>query len=127
MWPDYMRSLWSTGFGLRSQKLISRDEAWLDVYRNVLQPVEDGLHRRPDDAQLVEHLLACLRITGCLHRHDVTRQVRDVLLDALHVDGKRPVLRDGHAAVVEEVIELNRHAAAVCLGDAEADRAEHRR
>src|SRR4029453_1750746 len=51
----------------------------------------------------------------------------DVLLEPIGVHLERAIRVHGHAAVVEEVVQLQRHAAPVRFVDAEPDRPEHRR
>ena len=59
----------------------------------------------------------CSRVVRIgLHRHDVACEVNHVLTNLRGVHGERAVRRDRDPAVIQEVIQLQRHAAAVGFG-----------
>jgi hypothetical protein len=94
---------------------------------NPREPVEHLLHFGTDDAEALEHVLRLGVVPLGLQRHDLARQRRDRVADLRAVHGEGAVLLHLERAGVEQVIHLDRDAAAVRLVDAEADRSERRR
>ena len=100
-------------------------EAGNDVGRDVRQLVENDLHLRSDNGIPVEHRFR-FRVTSCgLKSHNLGRKLPDGVLHSgeVHFEGARR-LAVVKRALVQQVVELESHSFAVCLVDAESNRAE---
>src|SRR6266550_166862 len=105
-------------------EFVSGDKNWLDVRRNALQAIERALERRPDDAQIILQLLCTSVVALGFESEQIVRQIAHTLLELFQIQRIGAVLVPGDAALVHQVIELDRHALAVSIVQAEAQSAE---
>ena len=92
-----------------------------------LELVQHPLHLGADDAERLQHLLSLGVITFHLQGHELAGEAGNGVRELRVDDAERPVGVDRDAAMIQQVVELQRDAFTVRLADAESDRAERGR
>src|SRR5471032_1839898 len=104
--------------------LVAAFVDWIDIGGQVFQTIDGALHGRPHDAERVQHFLRRGVIALSFDGEQIVGKVADRVFDPGEIDGERAVGVGYESAFVRQVIELQRHALAVSVGESEAQRPE---
>src|SRR5471030_1218675 len=97
---------------------------WIDIGGQVFQAVDGVLHGRPHDAERIQHFLRRGVIALSFDGEQIVGEVADRVFDFGEIDGERAVGVSYERALVGQVVELQRHALAVSIGESETQRPE---